>query len=158
MDLLKFENFGEQSVQVANQLINALNNSKALSVSAPEIGLNYRVIAVRSYPGDPVFVAFNPRIVHYSDDYAVGEEECFSYPGLKVKITRPFSIRVRFQDPAGVTTTKNFNGAISRLFQHEMCHMQGKIFWEDANFLHRNRAIKQWKQISRKLDKTTNAA
>lgn len=159
MDLLTYENFGEQSVELANKLINVLNASRALSVSAPEIGINYRVFACRSYPGEPVYVAFNPRIVYKSDDQlASAIEECYSYPGLKVKITRPYKIRARFQDPSGVTTTKAFEGGVARLFQHEMCHMEGRIFWDDCNFLHRNRAIKQWKQISRRLDRQENAA
>lgn len=158
MGPLTFETFGEQSVELANKLINELNRTKAPSVSAPEIGINYKVFAVRSYPGEPVFVAFNPKIVYYSDEVATAEETCFSYPGLKVRITRPYAIRARFQEPYGITTTKAFDGAIARLFQHEMCHMEEKIFWNDANFFHRNRAIKQWKQISRRLDNKTNAA
>lgn len=158
MDLLTYETFGEQSVELANKLIAELNKTKSVSISAPEIGINYKVFAIRSYPGEPVFVAFNPKIVYHSDEVATVEETCYSYPNLKVKITRPYKIRARFQEPYGITTTKAFEGGLARLFQHEMCHMEGKVFWDDANFLHKNRAIKQWKQISRRLDNQTNAA
>lgn len=154
MDLIKFTNFGQESVDISNQLIDTLNKYKIDSVSAPEIGINYTIFAVRSYPGEPVFVAFNPKLVYKSEDsLATAHEKCFSYPGLQVKITRPYSIRVRFQDPAGVVTTKAFDGAIARLFQHEFCHMENRVFWDDANFINRSKAIKDWKQIQRRLYK-----
>ena len=151
MELKKFDNFGEPAIRISEKMIETLNNYKIKSVSAPEIAIYEQVIAVRAYPNEPIYVAFNPRIVNYGDATATIDEECFSYPGLKVRITRPYEIRVRFNDPYGNIVTKTFDGAISRLFQHEMTHMNNYIFWNDANFYNKNKAIKNWKILSRKV-------
>lgn len=151
MELERFTQFGEHSIRLAEMMIKTLADFKVKSVSAPEININEPIIAIKSYPGTPIYIAFNPKIVYYGDDSAIAEEECFSYPGLKVKIKRPYTIRTRFQDPNGTVITKQFDGAVSRLFQHEMTHIEGRIFWNDANFINKNRAIKDWKRLSRKI-------
>lgn len=150
MVLKRIEVFNEYTKRIADKMIETLNNYNIKSLAAPEIEIFEPVIAIRSYPNEPIYVAFNPKIVNYSEETATVEEECFSYPGLKVRITRPYEIRVRFNDPYGTIITKTFNGAVSRLFQHEMTHLEGRIFWNDANFYNKNKAIKNWKILSRK--------
>jgi peptide deformylase len=67
-------------------------------------------------------------------------------------VNRPYSIRVRYQNIHSETKTANLEGGPARLFQHEMSHMMCIPFWDNANFLNRSKAIKDWKQIKRRLN------
>lgn len=135
--------------QIINELIRVCTNLSAVGLSAPQLGYSMQVFVIKNYTEYKAYI--NPRIVHESDELAQATEICLSFPGLAVKINRPYSIRVRYQTINGETKTENLEGGPARLFQHEMTHMSGKVFWGDANFFNRNKAIKDWKSIKRKL-------
>jgi peptide deformylase len=114
-----------------------------LGLAANQVGEPYRIFAMRGQPEN--FVCFNPRIVQPSEMEVVLEEGCLTYPGLLVKIKRPQHIRVRFQLPNGDTITKQFTGMTARVFQHEMDHLNGLVFFNRANRYHKELAFKKWK-------------
>jgi peptide deformylase len=74
------------------------------------------------------------------------EEGCLTYPGLIVKIKRPQHVRVRFTKPNGETITKLFTGMTARIFQHELDHLDGIIFYNKANRVHRDKALEKWRR------------
>ena len=145
----------EYITKVAEELVSVCKARDALSLSAPQINHNIQMFVIKDWTEYKIFI--NPKVVYESPELAQGSEACLSFPGLSVKINRSYSIRVRYQTINGDTKTENFDSAPARLFQHEMTHMQGKIFWDDANFLNRNKAIKDWKSIKRKLSKLSGA-
>jgi peptide deformylase len=114
-----------------------------LGLAANQVGEPYRIFAMRGQPEN--FVCFNPKIVQPSEMEVVLEEGCLTYPGLLVKIKRPQHIRVRFQMPNGDTITKQFTGMTARVFQHEMDHLDGIVFFNRANRYHKELAFKKWK-------------
>jgi peptide deformylase len=121
-----------------------MHDSNGIGLAANQVGIPYRVFAMRGQPEN--FVCFNPRIVQYSNETIVLEEGCLTYPGLIVKIKRPQHIRCRFQTPNGDTLTKQFTGMTARVFQHELDHLNGKIFYNQANRVHRDQALKKWRK------------
>lgn len=135
-------------------LINTCRTYRAPSLAAPLIGKNVAIIHVM---GDPHVSLINPKIIHYSDELAIATESSPSFPGLSVKVTRPLTIRVRYNKADGSLTTSQFTGGFARHIQHEICHIEGRHFWEDCNFLNRNKALKDWKAIKRKLSKVSGA-
>ena len=146
-----FNNPPIDPTMVCRQLLEVMQNSNALGVSANQLGLPHRVFLMKGYPNEPTFAVFNPRIVNYSDQMANYKEGCLTYPGLAVRIKRPIEIRVRFQDAGGTIITKQFNGVHARVFQHEFDHMEGQDFMNKANFMNRAKAIKDWANLKRKM-------
>lgn len=144
----------EYVFKVAEELSALSKARNAMSLSAPQIGHNVQMFVIKNWTEFKLII--NPRIVYESPEIAQATETCLSFPGLSVKVNRPYSIRVRYQSLDGNTKTEVLEGGPARLFQHEMTHMQGKLFWDDANFLNRNKAIKDWKSIKRKLSKTSS--
>lgn len=141
--------------KIASILLETCTGLNGLGLSCPQIGINKKIFTIKTYSGYKVYI--NPRIVNESDDLAKGTEVCLSFPGIAVKIVRPYSIRVRYQNLKGETKTENLEGGEARLFQHEMTHMTGRLFWEDSNFIGRSKAIKDWKQIKRRLNRLSGA-
>jgi len=132
-----------EPVEFAKELVKDMYEYNGLGLAANQVGEPYRIFAMRGQPEN--FVCFNPRIVQPSEMEVVLEEGCLTYPGLLVKIKRPQHIRVRFQLPNGDTITKQFTGMTARVFQHEMDHLNGLVFFNRANRYHKELAFKKWK-------------
>jgi len=142
--------------RVIDELLTVCKAHNAVGLSAPQIGHNLQIFTIKDTIDYSIFI--NPRIVHESDELAQATETDLSFPGLAVKINRPYTIRVRYQNVFGETKTANLEGGPARLFQHEMSHMMCIPFWESANFLNRSKAIKDWKQIKRRLNNLPTSA
>jgi peptide deformylase len=115
-----------------------------LGLAANQVGVPYRVFAMRGQPQN--FVCFNPRIVLPSSEQIILDEGCLSFPGLVVKVKRPRHIRVRFDTPNGDTRTETFIGMSARVFQHELDHLNGLLYFNKANRYHKEIALKKWKK------------
>lgn len=142
-DVFDFSNPPVDPIELAKDMVKFLYDNNSLGLSANQVGLPYRVFCMRGVPEN--FVCYNPRIVTFSEDQVLLEENCLTYNGLCVKIKRPQHVRVRFTLPNGETMTKQFTGMTARVFQHEMEHMDGKIFYHSANLVHREQALRRWK-------------
>jgi peptide deformylase len=139
-----FQNPPENPKDIALELMKTMNDHGGLGLSANQIGKPYRVFSIRGYPEN--YVCFNPKIVHMSDELITLEEGCLSFPNMIVKIKRPKNIRVRFQTPSGIVETKVFDGLTARVFQHELDHLNGVLFYNRANRYHKEQALKKWKK------------
>lgn len=126
--------------ELATALIKIMNDHNSIGLSANQVGIPYRVFVMRGSPEN--FACFNPTIVHYSQEQELNDEECISFPGVKIKIRRSLQVRLRFQTPSGVLTTQSFSGLTARVIQHEMDHLDGIPFINRANKYHRDKAMK----------------
>lgn len=148
IDTFDFQNPPENPQDIAMELMKTMNENNGIGLAANQIGKPYRVFAIRGYPEN--YVCFNPRVVHTSDETILLEEGCLSFPNLLVKIKRPKQIRVRFQTPSGVVETKVFDGLTARVFQHELDHLDGILFYKRANRIHREQAFKKLEKLNGK--------
>ena len=150
----KFSEFGDVAYEIENKILEILKDDNVNGVAGPEIGINYQVIGFKRVKAPNLVVAFNPKIVHTSDEKAVYYDICYSYPGLIVKMTRPVSIRLRYQNVNGLVITESLMGYDALRVQHEIRHLEtDKPFFHDANFIHKMKAIKDWKVITRRRKK-----
>lgn len=142
-----FNNPELNAEELAESLLETMEAKNGIGLAANQIGLPYRVFAVK---GDP-FVCFNPRIVDTSDGTKLLEEGCLTYPGLYVKIKRPTAIRVRFQNYKGETLTEKYTGLTARIIQHEIGHLDGEVFFNKASRFHRDQAMRRWQRNTKGL-------
>jgi len=131
-------------IEFSKDLIKFMYDNNGLGLAANQVGVPYRIFAMRGAPEN--FVCFNPKIVLPSTEQVILEEGCLTYPGLLVKIKRSQHIKVRFRTPNGETLTKTFTGMTARIFQHELDHLDGIEFFSRANKYHREQAFKKWKK------------
>lgn len=131
-------------VEFSQKLIKLMYDNNGVGLAANQVGVPYRIFAMRGAPEN--FVCFNPKLVMPGTDNVLLEEGCLTYPKLLVKIKRPQHIRVRFNTPNGDIMTKQFTGLTARIFQHELDHLDGIIFYNKANRFHREQALKNWKK------------
>lgn len=134
-------------IQFSRDLIKFMYENNGIGLAAPQIGVGYRIFGMRAHPEN--FVCFNPKIVWKSEAQVELEEGCLTYPGMLIKITRPQHIRVRFHTPNGDVLTKQFTGMSARIFQHELDHLEGVLFYNKTDRYHRDLALKKWKRGDR---------
>ena len=119
-------------VELANELIQQMNDNNGLGISANQIGIPLQVFVMRT---SPTTVVINPKIIEFSNETVELEEGCLSYPGDLIKVTRPVWIITRFHGINGKGETHKFEGMTARVFQHEYDHMIGKTMFDHLSKL-----------------------
>ncbi|UPT72860.1 MAG: peptide deformylase [Elusimicrobiota bacterium] len=109
--------------------------ARGVGLAAPQIGLSMRlcVIDVRPDGKSQRLVLINPEIVSL-DGELNDEEGCLSLPGVYHKLRRRARARVRALDENGVSRELSGEGLLARAFQHEIDHLDGKLFVDRLEF------------------------
>lgn len=124
-----FENPPINPIHLASSLFETMFKHGGLGLSAPQVGISYRVFVV-GYDNANKQVFFNPEIIEMStlmDDHLEG---CLSFKNLFFKVIRPKEIKVKYQHVNGEWKEDKFVGLTSRCIQHEMDHLDGVCFTE----------------------------
>ena len=101
-----------------------------IGLAANQVGwsLNLMVIDTSNYEeeGDTC-VFINSEIIH-SEGEVIMEEGCLSIPNIRAEIKRPEEIIIKYQDLEQNIHERSCSGMTSRAIQHEMDHLNGKLF------------------------------
>lgn len=141
-----FSNPPIDPLELVTNMAETMLHHGGIGLAAPQCGLPYRVFLIK---GIELIPCFNPKIVDASDETITLEEGCLSYPGLFVKVKRPRTIRVRYTEPDGKTSTHVYDGMTARIFQHELDHLDGIRYIERANRVHLEQARNAAKKAQR---------
>lgn len=104
------------------------------ALAAIQIGEAVKLTVVRNNfddAEDKTFLTFiNPEIIQKSAERVVDVEGCLSVPGYYARIPRAKRIKVKAETLEGETVRMTLEGFAARVFQHEVDHMQGKLFFD----------------------------
>jgi len=110
-------------ITLAKRLRMTLKLYGALGLAAPQCGINIRMFVLSV--GDKFITCINPKILSASKETVKEKEMCLSYVGLSIPIYRHESIDVEYYDELGKKYEVTFTGLTSRIFQHEIDHLNG---------------------------------
>jgi peptide deformylase len=144
IESFNFANPPIDPIELADNMSATLEKNLGLGLSANQVGLPYRMFIMRGETNN--IAVFNPRIVSVSNEVISLEEACLSFPGLNLKIKRPRTIRVRYQNEYGETNTHTYTNMTARIFLHEYDHLEGVLFFNRANRYHKEQAFKKRKK------------
>jgi peptide deformylase len=96
-----------------------------------------------SASAQPLFL-INPEILWRSDDIAVAEEGCLSIPEYFAEVERPAKVRVAYLDRDGKQQEMEAEGVLDVCLQHEIDHLDGKLFIDYLSKLKRDIVIKKF--------------
>lgn len=137
-----FNNPPMNPAYLSNSLMMTMHKKGGYGIAAPQVGINYRVIA---FYGEESAM-FNPDIFYSSPDEVEMEEGNLTFPGLYASIKRPSMVRVRFLDAHGQFKVETFNGITARLVQHYIEILNGKWFVDNLSRIKKEAALKKWKK------------
>ncbi len=117
---------------LADDMLETMYDAPGIGLAAPQIGLLKRVIVldcVKEEGAAPRPIAmFNPEIVARSDETSTYEEGCLSIPEQYAEVTRPAEVEVAWIDRDGRARQEVFTGLWATCVQHEIDHLEGKLF------------------------------
>ena len=137
--------------EFASTLVETCKLNKGIGLSANQCGFKHRVFVMGA--GDEYVAFFNPKVVSMSDEMALMDEGCLSYPLLSLKISRPKEIMVEYQDFNGELRNTKLVGISARCFLHELDHMNGIVYTSRVKPLAFQMAMKKRDKLFKMLDK-----
>jgi len=103
--------------------------------------------------GEQIWTLINPEIIEKSDTLSDMSEGCLSYPGLYLKLKRPDHIKIKFQAINGEWIEQEFDGLTAVCVQHEIDHLDGKMFTDLVSPIKLDLAKKKVKQNMKRWKK-----
>jgi peptide deformylase len=130
---------------LVRDMVETMYAAPGIGLAANQVGVSKRVCVVDLSIGeapDELKVFINPRIVA-SAGAEVAEEGCLSFPEIHLDIERPFSATVEAEDLNGTTFRVAAEGLLARAMQHEIEHLEGRVFLLNVSPLKRELVKRQ---------------
>jgi peptide deformylase len=116
---------------------------RGVGLAAPQVGIS-KSFFIAGNPDDTNYIVFiNPEIIKVSEEYSVYAEGCLSLPNMELEITRPHLIEAKWQDRDGEHRQSPLSEMLSRIFLHELDHLQGICMVDRVSNLKAEMAIKR---------------
>lgn len=147
--------FDEPLREEAMAMLETMGDEGGVGLAAPQVGIEKRVLVALQMDtpddsdADPI-VMVNPDIVGRSRESWEFEEGCLSIPGIRGDVTRPERITVRYQDVDGTSHMVDIEGMFARVVQHEIDHLDGKLFIDYLSMGERTLLKPRLKKIAEK--------
>ena len=116
----------DELYNLANNLRTLNRIEKGLGIAAPQAGYLKRVFYFQTPDGNSG-VFCNPKIINFSSAETAIQEGCLSIRGYYWEVVRPAIVDISWQDLDGNEHEARFDGLMSRLVQHEIDHLDGKL-------------------------------
>jgi peptide deformylase len=134
-----------------DEMIETMYAAPGVGLAAPQIGMPLRLfvvdISVGRNPKD-LMVFVNPEFVE-RDGMQLEEEGCLSVPGFTATVARPARVLLRGQDRQGVEQIVEGTGLLARAFQHEMDHLDGRLFIDHLRGIKRDLIVRKIQKLTR---------
>ncbi len=118
--------------------------AEGIGLAAPQVGRTER-LAVVDVEGKK-FALINPEIVSTSGSPEKAEEGCLSIPDIYGDVERPPEVTIRALDEQGIQYEAASDALLGRCFQHEIDHLDGKLFIDYLSPLKRKAALAKWEK------------
>lgn len=138
--------------KIAYSMIRIMNDHNGYGLSAPQVGLSYRIFVMKDPDGHKDgIIFFNPEIKYHSDSTTVGFEGCLSIPGPKASVRRYNWVELGFEDHNGDLHSWKMAGLNARCVQHEVDHLDGiLIFNRMSSEITRKRFLEMYSKAKKK--------
>ena len=131
--------FDEALKKLVADMADTMYAAPGIGLAATQVDVHKQVIVVdASERRDTLVVLVNPEIVEATGESDI-EEGCLSVPGIYELVERAERVKVRAHDQNGKAFTLEAQGLLAVCIQHEMDHLQGKVFVEHLSQLKQQR-------------------
>ncbi|WP_031434901.1 peptide deformylase [Methylomarinum vadi] len=140
------ETVDENIVQLVDDMLETMYEAKGIGLAATQVNVHKRIIVIdiSEEKNDPLYL-INPEIID-KEGVEESEEGCLSVPGFFEKVTRADHIRIKALNKDGDSYELEAKDLLAVCIQHEIDHLDGKLFVDYLSPLKR-------KRIQAKLDK-----
>ncbi len=141
--------------KLAEDMLETMYDAPGIGLAAPQVGVTKRLIVmdcVKTDDGAPrPMVLFNPQVTWSSEDLSTYDEGCLSIPDQYAEVDRPAEVRVRWLGLDGQSHEEQFAGIWATCVQHEIDHLNGKLFIDYLGPLKRQMITRKMEKLKREL-------
>lgn len=138
---------------LADDMLETMYDAPGIGLAAPQVGVLDRLIVMdcvkeEGEAPEPM-VLFNPEVIASSDEKNVYEEGCLSIPDQFADVTRPKEVEVAWIDRDGKAHQQVFDGLWATCVQHEIDHLNGKLFIDYLGPMKRQLITRRMQKLKR---------
>jgi len=139
--------------KLADDMLETMYDAPGIGLAAPQVGVNSRLIVLDCVKAEGEaprpLIMFNPEIIAQSDERSTYEEGCLSIPEQYGDVERPAEVSVRWIDRDGNEQQEDFGGLWATCVQHEVDHLDGKLFIDYLKPLRRQLITRRMQKLKR---------
>ena len=129
--------------QLVVDMFETMYRAHGVGLAATQVNVHQRVLVADMSDGrDEPLALINPQILEKAGSQ-VYQEGCLSFPGMYADVTRALSVKVRAQNVHGGEIIVQADGPLAVCIQHEMDHLDGKVFVDYLSALKRALLLKR---------------
>jgi peptide deformylase len=132
--------------RLIDDMFQTMHHARGIGLAAPQVGRSERLTVVDV--GKEPLVLINPRVVASSSGKSKSEEGCLSIPDIYADVERPKTVTVHALDRDGKPFERDAADLLARCLQHEIDHLDGKLFLDYLSVLKRTAALAKWRLTS----------
>jgi len=140
---------------LGDDMLTTMYEAPGVGLAAPQVGVLSRLIVLDCVKEEGEaprpMIMFNPEVIASSDDLNTYEEGCLSIPEQFADVTRPAEVDVRWIDRNGKEVTDTFTKLWATCVQHEIDHLDGKLFIDYLKPLRRQMITRKMVKLKREL-------
>ncbi|MBE0412671.1 peptide deformylase [Yoonia sp.] len=141
--------------RLADDMLETMYDAPGIGLAAPQVAVMNRLIVMDCEKGedatpDPI-VLINPQVLWTSEERNVYEEGCLSIPEQYAEVERPAEVEVAWMDLAGKTRRERFDGLWATCVQHEIDHLDGRLFIDYLKPLRRQMITRKMQKLKREM-------
>jgi peptide deformylase len=139
--------------KLAEDMLETMYAAPGIGLAAPQIGVLRRVIVMDCVKNESEaprpMVLFNPEISWASEELSIYDEGCLSIPDQYAEVQRPAEVRVRWTGLDGKPQEEQFSGLWATCVQHEIDHLNGKLFIDYLGLMKRQMITRKMEKLKR---------
>ena len=138
---------------IIDRMFATMYEAPGIGLAAPQVGILERIFvmdAVREGDPDP-FVMINPEVTWESEEQNVYDEGCLSIPDIYEEVTRPKAVKMRYRDQNFALQEVEFDGLYATCAQHELDHLNGKLFIDYLSPLKRQMITRKMTKLKKEI-------
>ena len=141
--------------RLADDMLETMYDAPGIGLAAPQVAVMSRMLVMDCVKDDDAtpdpMVLINPEVVWSSDEQNVYEEGCLSIPEQYAEVERPSEVDVTWTDLDGKLRQERFDGLWATCVQHEIDHLDGKLFIDYLKPLRRQMITRKMQKLKREM-------
>ena len=150
------EKVDDELRRLLDDMLETMYSAPGIGLAAVQIGILKRLIVIdiskENEKKNPLFL-INPEIISKSKNTSIYEEGCLSLPGHFAEIERPAECQIKYIGYDGKKKEMKANGLLSTCIQHELDHLDGKLFIDYLSKLKKDMILKKLVKHKKELNK-----
>ncbi len=137
--------------RLIDDMVETMYAAPGVGLAAPQVGVPLRVVVIDLSVGrrqSELITLLNPEFVE-REGMQLEEEGCLSVPGFNATVVRPMRAAVKALDRSGNQKVYEGKELLARAFQHELDHLEGRVFLDRLRGIKRDMILRKIRKLSR---------